>query len=96
MKALGACPLCKREMVPGKSVDQHHLIPKLKGGTETIYMHKICHRKIHSLFTEGELKNYYHTIERLLEHEDIKSFVRWIQNKPLEFNDSHRVNHRKK
>ncbi len=58
-------------------------MPLSKGGknTPTILLHKICHDKIHAVFAEIELKRYYHTIDRLLEHDEIKKFVRWLQKK---------------
>lgn len=31
--------------------------------------------------------NYYHTFERLLEHEQIQRFVAWVRKKPLDFYD---------
>lgn len=77
------CELCGREL--GASSDLHHLIPKTFKGKETVLLHKICHRKIHSVFTERELFKYYHTIERLLENEDIQAFVRWVSNKDPDF-----------
>lgn len=90
------CPLCSREMIEGPSVDKHHLIPKLKGGKETVLLHKICHRKIHSLFKESELKNQYNTIEKLLTHEDIQSFVKWVKNKSPDFYASSSQSNRRK
>lgn len=51
-------------------------------------MHRICHNKVHSVFTERELAKYYHTIERLLENEEIRKFVSWVQKKAPEFYDS--------
>ena len=83
-----SCPICKREMISGKSIDDHHLIPKTFKGKETITMHKICHRKLHATFTEREMAKYYHTIERLLEHEEIQKFVKWVSKKPPEYYDS--------
>lgn len=80
------CPLCTREL--GTVCDEHHLIPKTFKGKEKIWLHKICHRKLHSVFSEREMLNYYHTIERLLEHEEIQRFVKWIQKKPIDFYDS--------
>lgn len=79
------CPLCKREL--DDTADLHHLIPKSKKGKDTVRLHKICHRKIHSLFDEKELARYYNTIERLLEHADIKKFVKWIAKKPIDYID---------
>ena len=42
-------------------------MPLSKGGrgTTTVLLHKICHDKIHSAFTEMELKRHYNTIEKL-------------------------------
>lgn len=40
------CPICEREIPPAQ-MDAHHLIPRSKGGKETQYLHRICHRQIH-------------------------------------------------
>lgn len=50
-------------------------------------MHKICHSKIHAVLDEGELKRYYHTIERLQEQEEIAKFIKWVRKKEPEFYD---------
>lgn len=80
---LPICPLCTREL--GNVWDDHHLIPKTFKGTETVRIHKICHNKIHSVFTERELEKYYHTMDRLLENEDIRNFVEWVSKKDPNF-----------
>ena len=46
------CGLCDRPL--GQRVERHHIIPKSKGGTETVPVHPICHRKIHKRFTNRE------------------------------------------
>ncbi len=74
------CPICKRELGTA-SIDEHHLIPKTFKGKEKFPLHRICHRKIHATFTERELDKYYHTWERILEDENIQSFVRWVSKK---------------
>ena len=51
------CPLCNRELGT-EWIDEHHLIPKTFKGKETITLHRICHEKIHSTFSERELYNY--------------------------------------
>lgn len=79
------CPLCSREITTKSYADEHHLIPKSLGGKETIRLHRICHSKIHSLFTERELKNSYYTIKLLKQNEEILKFIKWIRNKPPEF-----------
>jgi hypothetical protein len=92
------CPLCTRELVPGASIDEHHLIPKLKGGRKgpTVMLHKVCHAKIHSVFKEGELARTYNTIEKLLEHEEIQKFVVWVAKKHPEFYESSKRNKRRR
>jgi len=90
------CPLCGREM--DQHTDEHHLIPKLKKGKKLVRLHVVCHRKIHSLFSEQELASYYNTIERLLENEDIQKFRKWIQKKDINYVDSSKManNHSKR
>lgn len=82
------CPLCNRELAD--PIVYHHLIPLSKGGrdTPTVAMHKICQAKVHAVFTETELKNYYHTIERIKEHDDINKFIKWVSKKEPEFFDN--------
>lgn len=90
------CPICNREM-PESTFSDHHLIPKTFKGKEIVILHKICHRKLHSAITEREMLNYYHTIERLLEHEEIQKFVKWVSKKDPEYYDSSKeTNARKK
>ena len=71
-------------------MNRHHLIPISKGGrgTPTIVLHKICHNKIHAVLTEKELRDYYHTIDRLQHQEEIAKFIKWVQKKPPEFYDA--------
>lgn len=82
------CPLCNRELA--EPTVRHHLIPPSKGGKDspTIPMHKICQAKVHAVFTETELKNYYHTVERIKEHCDIAKFIKWVSKKELQFFDT--------
>ena len=81
------CPICKR-LLDYDSCSRHHLIPQLKGGKnkETILIHDICHSKIHSLFSESELAYYYNTVDKLTEHTEMQKFIKWIKNKPANFN----------
>jgi hypothetical protein len=83
MSELNLCPLCKREL--DETADLHHLIPKTFKGKETVLIHKVCHRKLHTVFSERDMMHYYHTIDRLLENEDVVNFVKWLQNKPIDF-----------
>jgi len=80
------CGLCKRPLGAVR-IELHHLIPKTFKGKVVVPIHKICHQKIHATFSERELLNYYHTFERLLEHEQIDKFVKWVAKKEPAFYD---------
>ncbi len=84
-RELGPCPLCGRPMIEGSSVNEHHLVPKSLKGRDTITIHRICHSKIHSVFTERELYTHYHTVERLREHDEITKFIKWVRKQDPEF-----------
>jgi len=77
------CALCLRPL--GARAEAHHLTPKTFGGLETVALHPICHRKIHTTLSERELRDCYHTVESLRENPDISAFLRWIANKPPDF-----------
>ncbi|MEO1230490.1 MAG: HNH endonuclease [Myxococcota bacterium] len=93
---LGPCGLCGRPMIGGPSIDRHHLVPKAEGGRHAVWMHRVCHRKIHSLLTEKELARDYHTFEALRGLEELQAFIRWIQKKDPEFVTRHRSHSRKR
>lgn len=89
------CPLCERP-IPDALKDAHHLIPRSKGGKQTEFLHRICHRQIHALLTETELAKQYNTVTALLDHPEISSFVRWVRRKPADFSESTRKSRRLK
>lgn len=91
------CPLCERE-IPQSQKDAHHLVPKSKGGRHTEFLHRMCHKQVHALFTETELARQYSTVDALLAHPDVARFVAWVRHKPDDFFErtykSHRVRRR--
>ena len=78
-----SCPLCARPL--GTRRELHHLVPRSYGGRETVTLHAICHRKIHTLLDERELMARYETVPRLRRHPEIRKFVRWLKGKPPDF-----------
>ncbi|UUX95124.1 HNH endonuclease [Aquabacterium sp. J223] len=76
------CPLCDRPVEPGPAADEHHLVPRSRGGREKVLVHRICHRKVHATFSERELARDFHTWAALRAHPEIATFVRWVRNKP--------------
>jgi hypothetical protein len=89
------CPICDRP-IPASQRDAHHLIPKSKGGKTTEYLHRICHKQIHALFTETELAQQYHHAQTLREHPEMKKFISWVESKPDSFYEKTRKSSRLK
>lgn len=82
------CPICGRQL-GDVLIEGHHLIPKtFKGKAEDVVdLHRICHRKLHTVFSERELLNHYHTVERIREHSEMQKFIMWVAKKPPEYYD---------
>ena len=78
------CALCARPL--GARVEWHHVVPKSEGGRDTAPVHPICHRIIHASVTNADLARQYPTLDQLREREDITRFVRWVADKPPDFN----------
>ena len=72
-------------MMPGPSVDRHHVVPKAAGGRETVWLHRICHRKVHSVLDERTLAAAYASIDALRQHPEIARFIHWVRKTPPEF-----------
>ncbi len=70
--------------MPAPQRDEHHLVPKSRGGRTTTVLH-LCHRQVHASFSEAELANQYATVDALLANEDVARFVAWVRTKPNGF-----------
>lgn len=91
------CELCER-VIPEGLVSKHHLKPVSCGGKKgpKASLHSICHKQIHALFSESTLSVMYNTISALKNQSDVCRFLRWIKDKPPEFNAKIRVSRRKR
>jgi hypothetical protein len=78
------CGICGREL-GNILIEDHHLIPKTFKGKITVPLHKICHQKLHTVLTERELANYYFTEERIREHSEMETFIKWVAGKDPSF-----------
>jgi hypothetical protein len=81
------CAICER-VIPDDQKEDHHLVPKSKGGKIIIPLHSVCHRQIHAIFTESQLAKKFSTTAALLEDPAMQKFVGWIKNKPPGFSDA--------
>ena len=79
-----ACALCGRSL--GARVEWHHPVPKSEGGSVTVPVHPICHRTIHANVSNHDLAGRYADLVTLREREDMQRFLRWVANKPPDFN----------
>lgn len=79
------CPLCGRPLVPGPTVDEHHLLPRSQGGRDKFLVHRVCHRKIHQALKPRELARDFNTWESLQRHPEIAKFIDWVRKRPPEF-----------
>jgi hypothetical protein len=90
----GACAICQRV----ETLTRHHLIPRTRHSNrrnkrdfdrervhQTVGICRPCHSQIHALLTEKELERQWNTVERLLEHPEIRRFAVWIASKPRGF-----------
>lgn len=98
------CELCRRET----HLTRHHLIPRTLHNRKRIrrsfsreemhnnllWLCRPCHSKLHATFSEMELARHYHTLERLREHEEIRKFVEWLEDKPDGFKPKGRIRKR--
>lgn len=85
------CELCKREI----ETTFHHLIPRtlhstkwykknftaeqLKSGADLC---KDCHDAVHRFIPEKVLGKDYNTLEKLMTHDKVASFVTWVAKRP--------------
>jgi 5-methylcytosine-specific restriction endonuclease McrA len=77
------CWLCGRPL--GQRAQLHHLVPKARGGRDTVAVHPICHRAVHANFTNAELARLGGDRGALLAREAVATFVEWVRDKPPDF-----------
>jgi hypothetical protein len=78
-----ACWLCGRPL--GRRTEWHHPLPKSRGGRETVPVHPICHKTIHTALANTELARVGRTAQDLRANPEIARFVKWIADKPPDF-----------
>lgn len=77
------CWLCGRPT--GKTIVQHHPVPKSRGGTEVVPMHAICQQTLTANFSNSELQRHGMDVDGLLANPKVRKFVDWIANKDPDF-----------
>ena len=77
------CWLCGRGFET--LIQWHHPVPKSKKGRATVPVHPICHKTIHTNFTNAELARIGDDPETIREHPAIAKFVKWVRRKEPDF-----------
>lgn len=77
------CWLCTRPM--GQNVEWHHPVPKSRGGRDKVQIHPICHRTLHTNFTNSELARIGSNVETLRSADTIAKFLSWVEDKDPDF-----------
>ena len=87
---IGDCPICGRPLLKGPSIDKHHFLPKSEGGgpDDALWVHRICHKQIHALYTAKELARdpELQRPSALAARPEFEGFIDWIRKQPPEFN----------
>ncbi len=64
------CPTCNRDNSYYPA--EHHMIPKSRGGTETIRICADCHSAIHAAYPNKELEKSFYSLELILSDDKLK------------------------
>lgn len=80
---MSECPLCLRD-IPEKNLSDHHLVPKSRGGKETLAICVDCHRQLHALFTNKQLADDFNTVDAIMADERFAKFAKWVSKRPAE------------
>jgi hypothetical protein len=98
------CELCGRTL-DTELGSEHHLYPKncklskkvsKEKRKSTVTLHPVCHKFIHSIFTNKELVRQYNTISKIKEDERVQKFISWIKAKPEDFDTDFKMSAEKK
>lgn len=78
------CALCRRripdERIPDPQVVQrHHLRPERRDESPTVQLCRPCHKQIHALFTNAELRESYDDVDRLQSADRLAGYLSWIR-----------------
>lgn len=72
------CVFCQMKT----SVRQHHLIPRSKGGKETVSTCSTCESYIHKTWSHNQLRDTYNSVEVILSDKGFQKFLKWRRKQP--------------
>lgn len=74
------CSICNRN-TPKEFQEKHHLIPKSKGGKETIDVCVDCGDQLHTMFSLNELKKNLNTLDKIKNHDKMVSYIKFVRKR---------------
>lgn len=85
-------------MISGVSSDEHHWIPQSKGGKKgpKSLIHRVCHSKIHSVWSEKELARVYNNPDIIKAAPEMQEFLEWVKKKHVGFHVSTKMHNRRR
>ncbi len=78
------CGLCLR-VIPNEAitdpqvVQEHHLRPEERSTSPTVMLCRPCHKQVHAVFTNKELRADYDTVESLRGATRLEEYISWIR-----------------
>jgi 5-methylcytosine-specific restriction protein A len=77
------CPICGRNTT---SIEFHHYFPvsTRRKSEEGVSLCPQCHRQIHLLFSNTELRNELNSLTKFLSNAIIIAWINWVKDKPVE------------
>lgn len=78
------CALCRRvfpteRIRDPQAIQEHHLRPEERASSPTVIVCRPCHKQIHAVFTNEELRADYDTIENLRAATRLSGYLSWIR-----------------
>ena len=68
------CVFCRRKV----TTRGHHVIPRCKGGRETVPTCQSCEDFIHKTWSHNELRDVFNTVEKIQTEARFQKFLRWL------------------
>ena len=78
LKKLEMCVFCKCIVL----TRGHHVVPRAKGGKETVPTCETCESYIHKTWSHNELRDTFNSVEAILANEGFQKFLKWRWKQP--------------
>ena len=62
---------------------EHHIVPKSKGGVDTVPACETCENFIHKSWSHNQLRDIYNNVETILADEKFQKFLKWRLKQPI-------------